>query len=187
MQIIKKGCLFVKGVVCYIKYKLLYGKRLKMRFVNSLRGRFAVVLEKGGTCSIGDFLMAKGPLYIKCGKNAQLSIGNRCFFSHNCSITCAEKIEIGDHCLFANNLVIVDHDHKIENGKTSGKELISSAVKIDNNVWCGANVVILRGVHIGEGAVIAAGAVVAEDIPAHTMAAGVPAKVIKDISNYTMK
>ena len=123
--------------------------------------------------------MTAGPFYAKCLENSKLKIGNRCFFNHNCSITCAEKIEIGDNCLFANNIVIVDHDHKLDEKGLAQGELTTSSVKIDDGVWCGSNSVILRGVHIGKGAVVAAGAVVNRDVPAHTLVAGVPAKIIR--------
>lgn len=150
-----------------------------MSLINSFKGKFALDLH--GRADFGKFLMTTGPFYAKCLKNAELKIGNRCFFNHNCSITCAEKIEIGDNCLFANNIVIVDHDHKInEKGFVKG-ELTASPVKIDDGVWCGSNSVILRGVHIGEGAVIAAGAVVKKDIPPFEMWGGVPAHCLKKL------
>ena len=83
--------------------------------------------------------------------------------------------------MFANNLVIVDHDHKYSSSGITG-ELVSNEINIGNNVWCGANVTILKGVHIGDGAVIAAGAVVNRDVPAHTVVGGVPARVLKEIN-----
>ena len=58
-------------------------------------------------------------------------------------------------------------------------------VQIDDNVMIGANAVVIEGVHVGEGAVIAAGAVVTHDVPAHTMVAGVPAKIIKKVDEKT--
>lgn len=58
-------------------------------------------------------------------------------------------------------------------------------VQIDDNVMIGANAVVIEGVHVGEGAVVAAGAVVTHDVPAHTMVAGVPAKIIKKVDKKT--
>lgn len=154
-----------------------------MSLINSLKGKFDLDLGGGGHADFGKFFMTAGPFYAKCLDNAELKIGNMCFFNHNCSITCAEKIEIGDNCLFANNVVIIDHDHKLdENGFVKG-ELTTSPVRIDDGVWIGANSVILRGVTIGNGAVVAAGAVVSHDVPEHTLVGGVPAKIIRKLEN----
>lgn len=70
--------------------------------------------------------------------------------------------------MLANNLVIVDHDHKCPSSGITGG-LVSNEINIGNNVWCGANATILKGVHIGDGAVIATGTVVNKDVPAHTV------------------
>ena len=68
--------------------------------------------------------MSAGPCYIKCTEKARCRIGEKVFMNHNCSITCAEEITIGDACNIANNVVIVDHDHRlgkvgVENGLES--------------------------------------------------------------------
>lgn len=166
------------GLKYYLKYKFLYGNKIKMNMVNSIKGKFHIELHKPCVCKIGKFIMTTGPFYIKCTENANLIIGDKCFFNHNCSITCIENIKIGNGCNFANNLVIVDHNHNVgKNGITIG--LNSSSIIIGDNVWCGANVTILKGVTIGEGAIIAAGAVVNKDVPPREIWGGVPAKRIK--------
>lgn len=81
-------------------------------------------------------------------------------------------------CMFANNLVIIDHDHIIGTNGVTG-ELITKPIVIEKCVWCGANVTITKGVHIGAGAVIAAGAVVTKDVPEKAVVAGVPARIIR--------
>lgn len=109
-----------------------------------------------------------------------MSIGARCYFNRNCSITATKNVKIGSECFFANNIVIVDHNHKIVNGSIT-RELESASVVIEDNVWIGANSTILSGVHIGTGCIVGAGAVVTKDIPAHTIVCGVPAKEKKYI------
>ena len=174
----KKAKLLIICITQFFKYKLLYGQRMKMPFINSLKGKFSVELLQESRCEIGKFLMTAGPFYLKGIQGSKVIIGSKCFFNHNCSITCAERVEIGNGCNIANNVVIIDHDHNLE--ETGVVEGYSKApIKIGDNVWCGANVTILKGVTIGNGAVIAAGAVVNRDIPAYEVWGGVPAKCIK--------
>lgn len=174
MKKIMLGC---KSILLYLKYKLLYGKRIQIATMNSLKGKVSIELFNSAKCRIGNFLMTAGPFYAKCTDSAEISIGNNCFFNHNCSLTAAERITIGDNCMFANNLVVVDHDHVQRDGKIL-PELVSAPIKIGNNVWCGANVTILKGITVGDGAVIAAGAVVNRNVEAYSTVAGVPAHKI---------
>ena len=171
----KKVIIGCKSVFTYMKYKILYGSRIQMAKINSLKGRIEIDLFSDAKCRIGNFLMTAGPFYIKCTDKAEITIGDNCFFNHNCSLTAAENIVIGNQCMFANNFVVVDHDHDRKDGKIL-KELVSAPVKIGNNVWCGATV--LKGVTIGDGAVIAAGSVVNRDVAAYSVVAGVPARKI---------
>ena len=148
--------------------------------MNSIKGKFLVELLPKSSLQVGSFLMSAGPCYIKCTERAQCKIENRVFMNHNCSITCVEEITIGDACNIANNVVIVDHDHRL--GKNDVEDgLESTPVHIGKNVWIGANAVILRGVSIGDGAIIAAGAVVNHDILAYEVWGGIPAKKIREL------
>jgi acetyltransferase-like isoleucine patch superfamily enzyme len=86
---------------------------------------------------------------------------------------------IGNNCLIASGCKFIDHDHNISG--TGAFPKIAGAEKqiiIQNHVWIGANVIVLKGVTIGEGAVLAAGAVVTKTIPANEIWAGVPAKKV---------
>lgn len=94
-------------------------------------------------------------------------------------IDCSLLISIGNDCAIANGVKIMDNSwHKItySDGRISNG---LAPVHIGNKVWCCSNAIILPGVTIGDGAIIAAGSVVTHDIPAKTLAAGVPARVIK--------
>lgn len=94
-----------------------------------------------------------------------LSIGDNVFLNQNVFITCLKHIIIGDNVSIANNVVIVDHNHSlIEKNKYESDDVV-----IENNVWIGANSVILKGVHIGHDSVIAAGSIVTKDIPPNTV------------------
>lgn len=124
--------------------------------------------------------------YLKCRRSCMiivdggnLSIGDNCFMNSNVSVTCMNSIDIEDYVQIGNNVVIVDHNHDYirGNGYKTGKIIIRK------KTWIGANSVILPNVEIGEGAVIAAGSVVTKNVPAYTVVAGNPAKVVKEYNN----
>lgn len=173
----KKAFLLMKSLFTYALCKIRYGKRVEISMINSLRGKIDFFLKKNATLKIGKFLSCLGPLYLRCGENANMEIGNNCFFNRNCSVTAYKSITIGDNCMIANNVVIIDHDHKF-NEKSISKELVGCPVVLGNNVWVGANTVILKGVKIGDGAIVAAGSVVTKNIAPYCIYAGVPAKKI---------
>ena len=177
MKILHKGCIGLVSAWKVFCAKICACGKFQATWVNSIRGTFKTEIIGDGCIAIGHFLMSRGPLYLKSVNGGKLTIGEDVFFNHNCSITCAEKITIGNHCMFANNLVIVDHDHIVGVEGVTG-ELIAKPVIIEDRVWCGANVTITKGVHIGTGAVIAAGAVVTRDVQEKTVVAGVPARKI---------
>lgn len=174
---ITKSVRLIYSIVQFLKCKIVYRNRIKLSVINSIRGKFRVELQKNSKMQIGKFLMTRGPFYMKGVNGGKTYIGDNCFFNHNVSITCAEEIKIGNNCMFANNLVIVDHDH-LRDGQGVQSTLVSSPIRIGDNIWCGANVTILKGVNIGNGAVIAAGAVVTKNVEPHSVVAGVPAKKI---------
>ena len=113
---------------------------------------------------------------IYINKNAQLKLGSG-YINNGLNLSCFEKIEIGEGVVISENVCIRDSDnHEI----VGADKKSTMPIKIGNQVWIGMNVTILKGVTIGDGAIIAAGSVVTKDIPNNVMAAGVPAKVIKE-------
>lgn len=88
-------------------------------------------------------------------------------------------IELADNVLVGPNATIISVNHPLDPQKRHTVEM--KPVYIDKNAWLGANSTILPGVTVGQNAVVAAGAVVTKDVPANTVVAGVPAKVIKRI------
>lgn len=114
----------------------------------------------------------------------ELTLG-RSYINSDSLIACAKKITIGDGVAIARGVYIYDSDHHDILDEDGFKQNEAKEIRIENHVWIGTRAVILKGVTIGEGAIVAAGAVVTKDVPPHTMVAGVPAKVIKE--NVTWK
>jgi acetyltransferase-like isoleucine patch superfamily enzyme len=107
---------------------------------------------------------------------ANLTIGNNCGMSGTV-IGCANSIKIGNNVRCGANTLITDTDWHTDDLRT-GK---NKAVIIDDDVWLGYGVKVLKGVHIGRNSVIGAGSVVTHDIPANVIAAGNPCRIIKTI------
>lgn len=108
-------------------------------------------------------------------ENAELILGNNSFINSYCKVRCGNKIAIGDDCAISHDFTIMDSNFHELNGERYSKPTI-----IKNHVWVGTRVTILPGVTVGEGAVIAAGAVVTQDVPDHCLVGGVPAKILKE-------
>lgn len=115
------------------------------------------------------------PFYTDCGKN--ITVGKNVFFNSGCKVQDQGGITIGDNALIGHNVVLATLNHNMDSEHRA--DLIPAPIHIGKNVWIGANAVVLPGVTIGDGAVIAAGAVVTKDVPENTVAAGVPAKPIR--------
>lgn len=113
-------------------------------------------------------------------KPARLTIGEGSSVGDNTQIHCCEKIEIGKHVLISWGVNIIENNYH-----TTADGLIKSApIKIGDRVWIGCNVIITAGVTIGDGCIIAAGAVVTKDIPAGMLAGGNPARVIRETAPW---
>lgn len=142
------------------------------------------ILNKNSKCTIHDHLSCRCGGGISVLNNGHLEI-KHLLMNNNVSIFCIYRIEIGEGVIIGDNVIIRDSDsHQISyEGHT---QEVSSPIIIEDHVWIGVNCTILKGVRIGKGAVIAAGAVVTKDIPAGCLAGGVPAKVLKQNVSWKM-
>ncbi|PJE53315.1 acyltransferase [Marinomonas sp. BSi20584] len=121
--------------------------------------------------------------YIDCRLPSDvIKIGNNCYFNNNFSlVTRGANISIGDNCLFGINFSILNSDfHDLSPGNRFSPLNIKSAnVEIEENVFCGNDVKVFKGVRIGKNTIVAAGSVVIKSLPESVVAAGNPAKVVK--------
>lgn len=131
----------------------------------------------------------------------EIKIGNNCYIGENSRIWSAQSIIIGNGVLIAHNVNIIDtNSHELNslereqsfikmtrNGHPKYQPNVDSAkVIIEDRVWINFNVVVSKGIHIGEGAIIAPNTVVSQNVPAYCLFAGVPGQVIKKLSNETI-
>lgn len=196
-----------KGIFNNILYKLylnkwIDGNPLRLIFRGKARFKLAdtakIYLEDHCFLSFGDFSISRKekPVWIRIDeggvlrvkgnasffydddirifKGAELIIGNT-YINSDCKIRCHKKIVIGDGCAISHDFTVMDSDAHALNGSIK-----TADVYIGNHVWIGTRVTVLPGVHVGDGAVLAAGAVVTKDVPQKCVVAGSPAKVIKE-------
>lgn len=118
------------------------------------------------------------PFYTDFGRN--ITVGKGVFINSGCHFQDQGGITIGEGSLIGHNVVLATLNHELD--PAHRKDMHPAPIVIGSNVWIGANSIVCPGVTIGDGAVVAAGAVVTKDVPANTMVGGIPAKVMKDIS-----
>lgn len=129
------------------------------------------ILEKGVYFKY-DGIWKKGP---------SILIGDRVFLGTACEFNIRSGITIGDDTLIASGCRFIDHDHGTDShALIRVQQCVEAPIKIGKNAWLGCNVIVLKGVEIGEGAIVAAGAVVNKSIPANEIWAGVPAKKVSE-------
>lgn len=115
---------------------------------------------------------------------ASLEIGNNTYFN-GCIVDCSSSIKIGNDCAIADGVRIMDNSWHPICWNNGVRDDGIAPVTIGNHVWLATNAIVLPGVTIGDGAIVAAGAVVTKDVPARCMVAGVPGRVIKENVEWT--
>lgn len=166
-------CLKIKYLLKYtnsllyiIKYKIKYGSRVEVSMRQIWEKSPSIQFLGDGVLTIGNKTHFRGDEHFILD-GGRISIGDGVFMNYNVSISSMQSVVVGNGTTIANNVVIVDHDHDFRN-PLKGNYVVDSVI-IGSNVWIGANVVILKGVQIGDNCVIAAGAIVNKSIPSNTV------------------
>ena len=195
MRLFKRILFFLQSFAFYSIYSnkksITLGRNIR------IKGFPIVFIKNGGKVHIGDnvtinssnygyHINMHSPVKIMVDRpNAEIFIGTNSRIHGTC-MHAYNKIKIGENCLIAANTQIIDgngHDLCLDNPSerinTVGN---ASEINISDNVWIGANCIILPGVTIGKGSVIAAGSIVTKEVPEKCVVAGNPASIIKSIS-----
>ncbi len=132
---------------------------------------------------IGEKSMIMGKPRIIGGGNIfkNLTIGPSAFINVDCFFDLAAPISIGENVSIGPQAMIITGTHHIGDERNRCSDLEPRGIVIGDGVWLGARCIILPGISVGRGSVVAAGAVVTKDVPINTMVAGVPARVIKEL------
>lgn len=163
----------IKGV-CRWLLLIKFGRRLSCGLQPSPRLLWCLHIEKGSRAVIGDNAVIERGAHIYVGNSGYLEVGDCLYMNWGASITALHKIQIGNHVLMGPNAMIFDHDHDYSSSNP-GRTYKFGDVSIGDEVWLCAGCVITRATSIGNRSIIAANAVVCDDIPSCVLAAGVPA------------
>lgn len=170
----------LEGMFRLLNAKIRLRKCEQVGSMVTVRGRLRV--EGGGTIRIGNrcsLWSHMGTTQLYADREALLEIGDDTFINTACILSASERISIGRNCQVANQVIIMDGDfHGVENRDDKGK---SGAIIIEDGVWLATRCMVLKGVRVGRGATVAAGAVVTKDVAPYTLVAGVPARVIRKL------
>jgi len=149
-----------------------------------LHGDVLEALDEG-RLELGPNVLLEPDVWITAPGAARVRIGEGSFLNIGVMVAALELVEIGAHCMLANNCFVTDADHRVgdfERPITWQGFTTKGPTRIGDNTWLGANVVVTSGVTIGERCVIGANSVVTRDIAPFSVAAGAPAKVLRAVT-----
>ena len=134
--------------------------------------------------SLGERCSLEPDVYLNAAggysEGTSIRICSGSFVGRGCEFNAIASIHVGSNCLIASGARFIDHNHGIDMGTPMKLQPeMSAPITIGDDVWIGVNAVILKGVSIGDGAIVAAGSVVNKPVDAHTIVGGVPAKFIR--------
>jgi acetyltransferase-like isoleucine patch superfamily enzyme len=159
---------YLRAVICivysFIKFHLIkcfHIKRFKFAVCNLVSPFTEIEIGEKATLSLGNKFRMRSGSKIRVRKKADVMIGDNTSLNHGCMIISHDQIHIGSGVQFGPNVLIYDHDHDYRQ-KDGLRNLLyrTAPIKIGDNVWIGANVVILQGSKIGNNSVIGAGAII---------------------------
>lgn len=163
----------------YLRLKI-FQRRVKTEGFVFLRKNARIYVGKNGRITLGPWSWIGENDALICIEG-ELKIGKKTVLGSYNEINCHTGIEIGDECIFADFVVLIDFDHAYKDLNVSIRKqpFSKDPIKIGNDVWLGAKVTVLKGSVIGDGCVVGAHSVVKSNIPPHSVAAGISARVIK--------
>ena len=170
----------VAGLWRYVLFRLRF-RHLRVGLFYLDRGAFLLV---GPNARVNFGKRVRFMRDFSCSFQGRVTIGNDVYFGRGCTLSAHEEIRIGDNCVFAEHVSIHDENHVMRGSEPiAARGYVCAPIVIGNNVWVGAKATILQGVTIGDNAVIGANAVVTRNVPADSVAVGIPARVVRTLDS----
>ncbi len=172
------------GIIKLLLYRFIFGKGFRYGSKCRFSCKSNIRIRKGSSITIGDSVHITDDCSIRVAQKGHLRIGRNSSLSQLCVVTCHHAITIGENVMIGPNVMIYDHDHNIHSTGTMNEGgYTSSPVIIEDNVWIGCGVIILKGVTISSGSVIAAGSVVTQNVSSNSLFYNRKENISKPIKN----
>jgi acetyltransferase-like isoleucine patch superfamily enzyme len=173
---------YARLAVRYARRRLLTsaGWRWQTGGLLFLGRRLQIQIGKRGRLRFGRLVWIGDGTKIRCHEG-EVIIGDKTVLGQECTISAYQHVRIGEQCVIADRAMFIDFDHGIVEVERTIREqgIYKRDVNVGSNVWIGYGACVLRGVQVGDNAVIGTNAVVTSDVPANAVVAGIPAKVIR--------
>jgi acetyltransferase-like isoleucine patch superfamily enzyme len=162
------------------RYLTLYGRRLKLDGLAFIGPKVVIQIGKRGSVELGRWSWLGHGTKVRCHEGV-VSIGAKTVMGQECTISAYQNVSIGRECVIADRVMLIDFDHGVVevDRPVRLQGIYKRDVRVGNNVWIGYGACILRGVTVGDNAIIGTSAVVTKDVPENAVVAGVPARVIR--------
>jgi acetyltransferase-like isoleucine patch superfamily enzyme len=162
------------------RYLSSYGRRLKLDGLAFICPGVVLEIGPGGMVELGRWSWLGHGTKVRCHEGV-VSIGAKTVLGQECTISAYRGISIGRECVIADRVMLIDFDHGVVevDRPIRLQGIYKREVHVGNNVWIGYGACVLRGVTVGDNAIIGTNAVVTKDVPANAVVGGVPARVIR--------
>jgi len=174
------------------KYGRLLGRYLRRRFLTVAGWRWRtnglvffgrgleMQIARGAHVDLGRFVWLGDGTKVRCHEG-RVEIGAKTVIGQECTISAYQRVRIGEQCVIADRAMFIDFDHGVVEVERPIRlqGIYKRDVEVGSNVWIGYGACILRGVRVGDNAIVGTNSVVTKDIPANAVVAGIPARVIR--------
>jgi acetyltransferase-like isoleucine patch superfamily enzyme len=167
-------------LVRMFRRKLWLGARLELDGIAFIGPRVVLQVGKGAQIRLGRWSWLGHGTRIRCHEGV-VEIGAKTVMGQECTISAFQHVKIGRECVIADRVMFIDFDHGVVEVERPIRMqgIYKRDVNVGNNVWIGYGACILRGVTIGDNAIIGTNSVVTGDVPANAVVAGLPARLIR--------
>ena len=162
------------------KFLSIYGRRLKLDGLAFIGPKVVLQIGRRGRIELGRWSWLGHGTKIRCHEGV-VAIGAKTVLGQECTISAYQHVSIGRECVIADRVMLIDFDHGMVEVERPIRlqGIYKRDVLVGNNVWIGYGACILRGVTVGDNAVIGTNSVVTKDVPANAVVGGVPARVLR--------
>jgi acetyltransferase-like isoleucine patch superfamily enzyme len=156
------------------------GRRMVLEGMLFLGGGVKLQIGKTARIRFGRWVWIGHGTKIRCHEG-EVRIGDKTVMGQECTISAYQHVSIGEQCIIADRVMMIDFDHNVAEVERPIRRqgIYKRDVRVGSNVWIGYGAQILRGVSVGDNAIVGASAVVTKDVPANAVVAGAPARVIR--------